>query len=65
MHKYLQLLMQQQPIESQFIRSLEDNLNAEICLGKKTLVPGSHSVVPGSHSVARNTVTMLFIMVTT
>ena len=58
MHKYLQLLMQQQPIESQFIRSLEDNLNAEICLGKKNLVPGSHSV-------ARNMVTMLFIMVTT
>ncbi|XP_063676843.1 activating signal cointegrator 1 complex subunit 3-like isoform X2 [Bolinopsis microptera] len=33
LHKYLMLLTQQHPIESQFIKSLEDNLNAEICLG--------------------------------
>ena len=33
LHKYLMLLTQQHPIESQFIRSLNDNLNAEICLG--------------------------------
>ena len=26
--------MRQSPIESQFIKSLADNLNAEICLGK-------------------------------
>lgn len=33
LHKYLMLLTQQHPIESQFIKSLDDNLNAEICLG--------------------------------
>ncbi|CAK8672120.1 unnamed protein product [Clavelina lepadiformis] len=31
--KYLALLTRQNPIESQFIESLVDNLNAEICLG--------------------------------
>ena len=30
---YLGLLTQQTPIESQFIHSLADNLNAEVCLG--------------------------------
>lgn len=30
---YLGLLTQQTPIESQFINSLADNLNAEVCLG--------------------------------
>lgn len=30
---YLSLLTRQSPIESQFILSLADNLNAEVCLG--------------------------------
>jgi len=36
---YLGLLTRQTPIESQFINSLADNLNAEICLGSVTTVP--------------------------
>ena len=35
---YLSLLTQQSPIESQFINSLADNLNAEVCLGSVTSV---------------------------
>lgn len=35
---YLQLLTRQSPIESQFLNSLTDNLNAEICLGSVTNV---------------------------
>ncbi|CAD5122095.1 DgyrCDS10545 [Dimorphilus gyrociliatus] len=34
--QYLSLLTRQSPIESQFIESLVDNLNAEICLGTIT-----------------------------
>ena len=35
---YLSLLTRQSPIESQFINSLADNLNAEVCLGSVTNV---------------------------
>ena len=35
---YLSLLTRQSPIESQFINSLADNLNAEVCLGTVTTV---------------------------
>jgi activating signal cointegrator complex subunit 3 len=35
---YLSLLTRQCPIESQFINSLADNLNAEVCLGSVTNV---------------------------
>jgi activating signal cointegrator complex subunit 3 len=35
---YLSLLTRQAPIESQFINSLADNLNAEVCLGSVTSV---------------------------
>ncbi|XP_065652394.1 activating signal cointegrator 1 complex subunit 3 isoform X2 [Hydra vulgaris] len=35
---YLQLLTQQTPIESQFVNSLTDNLNAEVSLGTVTTV---------------------------
>lgn len=35
---YLNLLTRQSPIESQFINSLADNLNAEVCLGSVTSV---------------------------
>ena len=38
LHKYLMLVTQQHPIESQFTKSMEDNLNAEICLGTVSCV---------------------------
>ena len=36
---YLGMLTHQLPIESQFVRNLEDNLNAEIVLGAWALLP--------------------------
>lgn len=38
MYHYVQMLMRQAPIESQFINRLDDNLNAEIVLGTVTNV---------------------------
>jgi replicative superfamily II helicase len=38
LHHYLSLLTAQMPIESQFIQSLADHLNAEIILGTVTNV---------------------------
>ena len=35
---YLGMLTHQLPIESQFVRNLEDNLNAEVVLGARALL---------------------------
>lgn len=41
---YLGMLTHQLPIESQFVRNLEDNLNAEIVLGARRVPHGRISI---------------------